>query len=353
MLARVGQCALKSSLSQSRRLQQRKISIVVHGGAWAIPDPIYEASQAGVEEAAALGFAVLQGGGSAVDAVQAAVESLETNPVFDAGIGSVLNEDGDVEMDALIMDGKDLNTGSVIGINNLEHPIRLARLIMDKTHHVAFQGAGASRLADEFGLERIPQEILVTPAAVEEWKQYKKYGKAVSSLFMNDKDKQHVHTAPGNQAHHDTVGCVALDSNGNVACGTSTGGITAKKVGRVGDSPLVGSGGYAANELGGASTTGHGESIAKVLLAQRVLNTAAHSRMSIQHAAEASLDYMRTRVAGYGGVVSLDMAGNPGIAHTTERMAWAHIREVRQEGGGASEMPTIVRASGMTHERCS
>ena len=217
------------------------------------------------------------------------MESLETNPVFDAGIGSVLNEDGDVEMDALIMDGKDLNTGSVIGINNLEHPIRLARLIMDKTHHVAFQGAGASRLADEFGLERIPQEILVTPAAVEEWKQYKKYGKAVSSLFMNDKDKQHVHTAPGNQAHHDTVGCVALDSNGNVACGTSTGGITAKKVGRVGDSPLVGSGGYAANELGGASTTGHGESIAKVLLAQRVLNTAAHSRMSIQHAAEVGL----------------------------------------------------------------
>ena len=202
---------------------------------------------------------------------------METDPVFDAGVGSVLNEDGSVEMDALIMDGRTLDFGSVIGINEIEHPIELARIVMEKTSHVAFQGSGASRLADEFGLQRIPQSKLVTEAALAEWKEFTKYNTTVQTLF--------------GKSDHDTVGCVALDSDGNIACGTSTGGITAKKVGRVGDSPLVGCGGYATNDIGGVSTTGHGESIAKVILAQRILQTKETRKCSIQSAAE-----VRTKV---------------------------------------------------------
>ena len=206
---------------------------------------------------------------------QAAVESLESNPIFGAGTGSTLNENGDVEMDAFIMDGKDLSTGAVIGVNNVEHPIQLARMIMDRTDHIAFQGAGASKLADQFGLERVPQDSLITEAARKEWKHYKEYQAAVGELFADGRV-------------HDTVGCVALDASGHFACGTSTGGITAKMQGRVGDSPLIGSGGYA-NEFGGVSTTGHGESIAKVVLAHRILscvNERKDSAYTLQHAVE-------------------------------------------------------------------
>ena len=195
---------------------------------------------------------------------------MESNPVFDAGTGSVLNEDGNVEMDALIMDGETLNAGCVIGINEIEHPISLARIVMERTEHIAFQGEGASRLANKFHVKRVPQDQLVTQAAKDELEKFKKYNRTVDTLFTN----------------HDTVGCVALDSKGNIACGTSTGGITAKKVGRVGDCPLIGSGGYATNEIGGVSSTGHGESIAKVVLAQRILQIVESTGRPIQEAVE-------------------------------------------------------------------
>ena len=288
--------------------------IIVHGGAWGIPDRLVEANLNGVEESVKAGWKVLEAGGSALDAVVAAVNVLEDNPSFDAGIGSVLTEDRTVEMDALIMDGSNLDAGAVAGLKDVRYPIRLARKVMEETPHVMMIGEGANRLADEFGLERITQEELVTEEArleFEEWSEKAEYGDSFG---------------------HDTVGSVALDSDGNIAAATSTGGVTGKKVGRVGDVPLIGSGGYADNRVGGVSTTGHGEAIMRVNLAKLVL-TYMETGMHIQEASEKALGYMALRVNGSGGLIALDADGNMGHAFTTKRMVWASIKDGELETG--------------------
>ena len=288
--------------------------IIVHGGAWGIPDRLVDANIKGVKESVKAGWKVLEAGGSALDAVVAAVNVLEDNPSFDAGIGSVLTEDRTVEMDALIMDGSNLDAGAVAGLKDVRYPIRLARKVMEETPHVMIIGEGANRLADEFGLERITQEELVTEEArleFEEWSEKAEYG---------------------NSFGHDTVGSVALDSDGNIAAATSTGGVTGKKVGRVGDVPLIGSGGYADNRVGGVSTTGHGEAIMRVNLAKLVL-TYMETGMHIQEASEKALGYMALRVNGSGGLIALDADGNMGHAFTTKRMVWASIKDGELETG--------------------
>ena len=228
--------------------------VVVHGGAWDIPDRLVDVNLLGVEDAVEKGWGILKKSGSALDAVVArAVNRLEDNPMFDAGIGSVLTEDGTVEMDALIMDGATLGAGAVAGLRDIRHPIDLARIVMEKTPHVMMIGEGAQRLADKHVIEKVTQDKLVTDEArqeLAEWLKKKKLGASFG---------------------HETVGAVALDYRGNIAAATSTGGVTGKLVGRVGDVPIVGSGGYADNRIGGVSTTGHGESIMKVNLARLVL----------------------------------------------------------------------------------
>ena len=288
--------------------------IIVHGGAWGIPDRLVDANLNGVEESVKAGWKVLEAGGSALDAVVAAVNVLEDNPSFDAGIGSVLTEDRTVEMDALIMDGSNLDAGAVAGLKDVRYPIRLARKVMKETPHVMIIGEGANRLADEFGLERITQEELVTEEArleFEEWSEKAEYGDSFG---------------------HDTVGSVALDLDGNIAAATSTGGVTGKKVGRVGDVPLIGSGGYADNRVGGVSTTGHGEAIMRVNLAKLVL-TYMEMGMHIQEASEKALGYMALRVNGSGGLIGLDADGNMGHAFNTKRMVWASIKDGELETG--------------------
>jgi len=288
--------------------------IIVHGGAWGIPDRLVEANIKGVEESVKAGWKVLEAGGSALDAVVAAVNVLEDNSSFDAGIGSVLTEDRTVEMDALIMDGSNLDAGAVAGLKDVRYPIRLARKVMEETPHVMMIGEGANRTADEFGLERITQEELVTEEArleFEEWSEKAEYGDSFG---------------------HDTVGSVALDRDGNIAAATSTGGVTGKKVGRVGDVPLIGSGGYADNRMGGVSTTGHGEAIMRVNLAKLVL-TYMEMGMHIQEASEKALGYMALRVNGSGGLIALDADGNMGHAFTTKRMVWASIKDGELETG--------------------
>ncbi|MFA9437468.1 MAG: isoaspartyl peptidase/L-asparaginase [Candidatus Bathyarchaeota archaeon] len=288
--------------------------IIVHGGAWGIPDRLVDANIKGVKESVKAGWVILEEGGSALDAVVAAVNVLEDNSNFDAGIGSVLTEDRTVEMDALIMDGSNLDAGAVAGLKDVRYPIRLARKVMEETPHVMMIGEGANRLADEFGLERITQEELVTEEArleFEEWSEKAEYGDSFG---------------------HDTVGSVALDSDGNIAAATSTGGVTGKKVGRVGDVPLIGSGGYADNRVGGVSTTGHGEAIMRVNLAKLVL-TYMEMGMHIQEASEKALGYMALRVNGSGGLIALDADGNMGHAFTTKRMVWASIKDGELETG--------------------
>ncbi len=288
--------------------------IIVHGGAWAIPDRLVEVNIRGVEDAIANGWGVLGNDGSALDAVVAAIKCLEDNPVFDAGVGSVLTEEGTVEMDALIMDGATLGAGAVAGLHDIRHPIDMARIVMEKTPHVLMIGEGARRLAEKYGVEKLAQRKLVTDEArqeLAEWLEKKRLGASFG---------------------HETVGAVALDHKGNVAAATSTGGVTGKLVGRVGDVPIVGSGGYADNKVGGVSSTGHGESIMKVNLARLVL-TYVEAGDSIQEAADKALTYMSRRVDGTGGVVALDIHGNIGHSYTTKRMVWAYARNGKIESG--------------------
>jgi beta-aspartyl-peptidase (threonine type) len=217
-------------------------------------------------------------------------------------------------MDALIMDGSSLEAGAVAGLRDVRYPIRLARLVMEETPHVFMIGEGANRLAEEFNVERITQDELVTEGARKELEEWLKEGRF------------------GETFGHDTVGAVALDSHGNLAAATSTGGVTGKRVGRVGDVPIVGSGGYADNRVGAVSTTGDGEAILKVNLAKLVL-TYMESGLDIQEAADKALGYMDIRVKGNGGLIAVDPQGNIGHAFTTKRMVWASIKEDRLESG--------------------
>ncbi len=291
-----------------KNADQENIVIVVHGGAWNIPESLLESTRTGVEAAVREGWQVLIAGGSALDAVEAAVNHMEDNPLFDAGIGAALTRDGDVELDAIIMDGKTLSAGAVAGITHIQNPVSLARKVMEKTSHVMLIADGALKFAKEIGFPLVKKETLITDEALLEWKRFHSFNHTIDELFS-----------------HDTVGAVALDKEGNIAAATSTGGITAKMPGRVGDSPIIGSGAYADNKIGGASATGHGESIMKVTLTRHAVYLLEQG-LSAQKAAENSLHYMFQRVHGFGGLILLDRVGNVGIHFTTTHMPWAYIK---------------------------
>ncbi len=283
-------------------------SVIVHGGAWNIPDHMKHRSREGVNTAAKLAYEHLLNGGSALDAVEIAVRSMEDDPVFDAGKGSVLTADRKVEMDAIIVDGETLNFGAVAGISSFAHPVSIARGVLERSEHVFFIGEGAESLATEMGMERIDQKNLITEEAVDEWERFTSYTKGVQMNFSG----------------HDTVGAVAIDINGKIAAATSTGGITGKKSGRVGDSPVIGSGAIADSTVVGVSTTGHGESILKVQLANIVYNQVKQGSTA-QEACEFALSEMERKVGGHGGVIAIDFNGNIGKAFSTRRMVWAHF----------------------------
>lgn len=263
-----------------------------------------------------------------------AVRSLEDNPAYDAGTGSVLNRDGKVEMDAMIMDGRTLKAGAVAAVGRIKNPVTLARAVMERTEHVLLVGEGASRFADEIGVERVDDRTLVTQEALEEFASFKQYHTAVDTLF-NAADKRD-DGLDSIASGHDTVGAVALDSEGNLACATSTGGITFKRVGRVGDSPLVGCGGYADSALGACSTTGHGESFIRLVAAYRAVLSLASSESPSQ-AAQRVLEEMWHRLRARGGIILIDAQGRVGHHGTTKRMAWASM-----EGSTGEELSPRV-----------
>ncbi|XP_029962182.1 isoaspartyl peptidase/L-asparaginase [Salarias fasciatus] len=287
--------------------------LVVHGGAWAIPNDLAQASVEGVKAAACGGFAVLKAGGSALDAVEAAVMGLEDNGVFNAGHGAALNTDGEVELDSIIMDGRTLGCGAVSSVKNIAHPVSLARAVMEKTSHVMLTDRGANLFAESIGVATVPTEALVTELERTEWKKNKTYMAGVVEDFNA-------------QWAHDTVGAVAVDRAGNVACATSTGGIRNKMVGRVGDSPVIGCGGYADNLSGAVSCTGHGESILKVTLARLILSHIEQGK-SVAEASQLALQYMGDRVKGAGGAIVVSPSGQWSATFTTERMAWAAVED--------------------------
>jgi len=304
-----------SDVKRARTEDRSPICIVVHGGAWSIPEAQTQRNLDGCETAVAAGYEVLRGGGSALDAVEAAVRALEADDSFNSGRGCSLNERGEAECDAMIMEGSSLRCGAVAGVQRV-HPVSLARLVMQKTEHVLLISEGAMDFArKEMGPDNTREE-LVTPGAEEEWRTWKDYRSNVAGLFAEK----------GKQNSHDTVGCVALDASGGVACGTSTGGVVGKLRGRVGDSPLVGSGGYADNEVGAVSTTGHGEAIARVTLARLALWNLNAGKVP-KEAAQEALATMKQRCGahggGCGGIIMVSKSGDFTAQFTTQRMVWA------------------------------
>ncbi|CAI9581842.1 unnamed protein product [Staurois parvus] len=284
--------------------------IVVHGGAGTIVQEYDKEYRSGVKRAALRGYDILRQGGDAVTAVEEAVVVLEDNPCFNAGHGSVLNEDGEVEMDAIIMDGKDLSSGAVSAVKCIANPVKLARLVMEKTDHLLLTCKGASLFAKSQGIPEIPGEELITERSRERWKKNLKSGSIPKSVVRGT----------------GTVGAVAVDSQGNVACATSTGGVSNKMVGRVGDTPCIGSGGYADNNVGAVSTTGVGESIMKVTLARLILHYMEQG-MSVEEASDAGLNYMKTRVDDTGGVIVVNSVGEWTAKFSSNQMSWAAVKD--------------------------
>ena len=294
--------------------------LLVHGGAWAIPDDMVEAHLNGVRNAIAAGWRVLQHGGAALDAVEEAVVSMEDDETFDAGRGSFLNRDGKVQLDALIMDGATLRAGGVGCVERIANPIRAARKILSDSPHVYFVAEGAEQFAAEHGIPLCENKDLVIPREVERLREFQtRAAEQNQGLF-----------APA--ISHDTVGAVALDCDGNIAAATSTGGTLNKAPGRLGDSSLIGCGCYADNRTAAASTTGWGEPIMKLVLAKWAADRVASGSLPQWVAAEA-INYLESRVNGHGGIILLDARGRLGIAHNTPRMAWGLKAEKQEEVG--------------------
>lgn len=291
-------------------------TLLVHGGAWAMPDDAVAAHEAGIANALAAGYALLEKGAAAVDAVEAAVAVMEDDEAFDAGRGSFLTQDGRVQMDALLMNGANLRTGGVACVERLRNPIHAARLVLDYSPHVYFVGTGAERFARQHGMALCDNMDLVIPR--EQERLYK--AQAAELAGHNDTTFSGPLGAAAGDSH-DTVGAVALDLHGNVAAGTSTGGTLNKAPGRVGDSSLIGCGCYADNLSAAVSLTGWGEPIMKLVLGKWAVDRVA-AGASPEQAAQDAIAYLFDRLGGHGGIILLGPDGRVGLAHNTPRMAW-------------------------------
>jgi beta-aspartyl-peptidase (threonine type) len=278
--------------------------LALQGGAGTIPDELAPEHLAGMRAALAAGWRVLEAGGPALDAVEAAVVVMEDNDVFDAGRGSYLTSDGRVQLDALIMDGADLRAGGVGCVEHIRNPIRAARKILEVSPHVYFVGAGAEKFAAERGLDMCENSELIVPREVERLERLRKESSA-------------------NSPKGGTVGAAALDRAGNLAAATSTGGTPNKTPGRVGDSSLIGCGCYADNLSAAVSTTGWGEPIMKLVLGKWAVDRVAEGNTP-QQTASMAIEYLQQRLSGHGGIILLDPSGRVGIAHNTSHMAWAY-----------------------------
>ena len=310
--------------------------ILVHGGAWAIPDEAVVAHLAGVRLAAEAGWAALDRGGSALDAVEAAVVAMEDDETFDAGRGSFLNRDGHVQTDALMMCGQTLRAGGVGCVQRLRNPVRAARLVLERSPHVYFVADGAERFAAEHGMALCDNSELVIPREVERWQ------KAQEQRYLTAPSEFCGPTDPYEADSHDTVGAVAVDAHGSIAAATSTGGTLNKAPGRVGDSSLIGCGCYADNDTAAASTTGWGEPMMKLVFAKSATDQVTAERPPTEVAAHA-IRHLHRRLNGHGGIILLDRRGRVGIAHNTPRMAWALRRDGEARAGIQLTAQTIEK----------
>ncbi len=298
--------------------------ILVHGGAGIYGDETLPQAVAGVQAAAAAGFAVLRQGGTAVAAVIAAVQTLEDDPRFNAGRGSTLTADGTVENDAAIMSGEDLSAGGVAVLTGFRNPILVAEALRREGNSVLLAAEGARRFALAAGFAPIDPEELVTEAQRSRWR---------AELAKREADRTHK-TTPGEKLG--TVGAVACDARGHVAAGTSTGGLLFKISGRVGDTPILGAGTYADDQGGAASCTGHGEAILKVGMAKLAVDQ-LRAGASAQDAAHFAIRTLGERAGGQGGLIVVSPRGEIGVAFNTERMSRAYQDATHAEAVAAIE----------------
>lgn len=315
-IAALAACFLSFSLAQAA-----SPTIVIHGGAGALEKGRYTEEQeaeykAKLVEALEAGYAVLDANGSSLDAVEAAIVILEDSPLFNAGKGAVFTREGKNELDASIMDGKTLAAGAVAGVTQVKNPIKLARKVMENSVHVMFAREGAEMFAKEQGLELVPERYFFTEAR---WKTYKDALKA---------EKEEKKSALPADFKYGTVGAVALDRAGNLAAGTSTGGMTLKKYGRVGDSPIIGAGTFADNKSCAVSSTGWGEFFIRLTIARDICAQVEYAGRTV---AEAANDVIFNRLGpagGDGGVIVLGADGEAAIAFNSKGM----FRGVKREG---------------------
>lgn len=302
------------------------IAIVVHGGAGTITPDRVEAAQQGCREAVLIGWHLLQNGGSAMEAVEAAVRALEDDPNFNAGTGSCLNADGYVETDAGIMEGHTLQVGAVAGVERIKNPITLARKVL-VSPHVLLVGQGAQEFALENDMHLCKHRDLITERQYNNWLQLRE-----ERLAREDGEEPRYHRIEigkvgdaGDQGEekHGTVGAVAIDANGRLAAATSTGGIPHKYPGRVGDSPLIGCGFYA-DERAAISCTGHGEDFTRLMIAKRAADFAAQG-MTARDAASSAIGVLGEKATGLGGLIMVDRLGNVGFAWNSSHMSYAYI----------------------------
>lgn len=292
-----------------------KFAIAVHGGAGTILKQLMTpekelAYQKGLADALEAGHAILRGGGSSVDAVEAAVMALENFPLFNAGKGSVFTNKGTHEMDASIMDGKTLEAGAVSGISNVQNPVHLARVIKERSGHVFLCGAEAELFAKQEGLVFQPNEYFYEEGRYRQWQEVK------------DQDGYQLdHTVnSGEGKKFGTVGAVAIDSSGNLAAATSTGGMTNKRFGRVGDSPIIGAGTYANNATCAISCTGHGEYFIRAVVAYDISCLMEYKGLTLKEACNLVVKDKLVKFGGEGGLIAIDKFGNIELPFNSEGM---------------------------------
>lgn len=308
-------------------------SILVHGGAGDVRADAVGAHVAGCERAAAAGAAVLAAGGSALDAVQRAVEVLESDPLFNAGTGACLDSDGHIALDASIMDGSGLRAGGVCALPPFEHPVAIARRVMEDTPHVLLAAEAAARFAVSRGFMPADEASMVTEAARKKWDVAR--AKHVTESWAGGDASPSPPAATKKDTSGGTVGAVARDAQGHVAAATSTGGMVNKLAGRVGDSPIVGAGTYADDEAGACSTTGHGEAMIRICLAKTAVD-GVRTTGSAEESSRRSITLMHRRTAQTGGLIVVAPDGSLGLARTTRTMTWA-CEHAQQRDGEATE----------------
>jgi beta-aspartyl-peptidase (threonine type) len=336
----------------------RQPVLLIHGGAWAMPDDAVAPHERGIANALAAGWAVLSKNGSALDAIEAAITVMEDDDTFDAGRGSFLTRDGRVQLDALMMDGATLRAGGVACVERLRNPIQAARLVLDKSPHVYFVGTGAERFATQHGMRLVDNSELIVPRERDRLMRFQQAELAGHPDTTFSGNAEFTTTPPAEPVlaetvleteveqgladearvvsptlhSHDTVGAVALDAEGRLAAGTSTGGTLSKAPGRVGDSSLIGCGCYADNDSAAVSLTGWGEPIMKLVLGKWAVDRVA-AGSTPQEAATDAIEYLYSRLGGHGGIILLGPDGSVGLAHNTPRMAWGIASSAGQELG--------------------